>query len=53
MASFYSTKKSRVRELQPSFGVLEYPYYSSAYLVPVLKGTPPFNSPLSGGKNLL
>jgi hypothetical protein len=37
MSSFYSTKKSRVTGLQPSFGVLEYPINSSASLISVLK----------------
>jgi len=49
MAAFYSTKKSRVRGLQPYLGVLEYPLSSSASLVLVLKVHPSL-SPLSGEK---
>ena len=37
MIAFYSTKESRVTGLQPSFGVLECPHYSSTSLISVLK----------------
>ncbi len=53
MRRFYSTKKSRVTGLQPSFGVLECPLYSSSCLISVLKVSPPLSPPLKVGNPAL
>jgi len=49
MSPIYSTKKSRVKGLQPSFGVLEHPFNSSISLISVLKVHLSLPSPLRGG----